>query len=181
MNENLLFALLHFKMFVMELNSSVNRTCEIFGFAIILMFSIPVTSISQLHYLSRDPHLRIHAVTGAMCTILPASFVLVPICYLHSRCLEMFRSMNSLLAHAVDINRNGSLVYDEHTIILLRKELDCSRDARQRFAAKSFGNYCTYPFLCKVHFWFGLLLLMIMSGNQLGRNGNLLLDKFISL
>jgi len=177
MNKNLLLALMHFKMYLIELNGSVRKSFNIFIVAIMLLLGMPLIMLLHVPYVENVDSFRISAAISSCFMLPPANLNLIPLCHLHNRSLQLYTSMSNLLAHAVEVNdfmrqsqlgskAGANTIYDEHTITLIRKELSHPHGVEKRFATNFMGMHCTYLLICKVHFWFGFLLLYIVAGKQ---------------
>lgn len=168
MNERLVVSLMQYKLFVALMRNGVHKSFEIFISGPILMLACPVIGLLHGFMARQTAEHRLFTICLSCGLLIPCDITLLPLCHLHSRCLELYRSLGHLLAHAVRTNQTGP-IYDSHALECLRKELGRPEETIRCFATSNLGLACTYQLLCRLHFWFGLLLLLVvvlMSGEQ---------------
>ena len=181
MNLNLLLALLQFKIFLAQLNSSVLRMSKIFTVPVLFMLIFPIFFRLHLNYAGkRLAEFQLFAYTISLVISTAANMVLVPLCIFNSGCLKLYKFLGYLLAHTIEVGsslggqgdrqdesngeqqRKSNLsFYDGHTLVLLNKELSHPIHIEQRFATQTLGLTCTYGLLCRLDFWFGVIMLSI--------------------
>lgn len=175
MNANYLFVLMHYKIFVAQfepLKRSVGLVCLQ---AFVIIFEIPI--IARLHlpyamqanYNERSISLeRLKAISLLLsCSMLfPAIFAILPVCYLYSRCQDLYRALWSLMAHLTNVRRvqqAGVAVYDRHAVMLLDKELAHPDRLLRRFMTRSVAGLSgSYTSLVRSLFWWGIVVLSIV-------------------
>ena len=164
MNASLLRILLHYKIFVAQ--QKPNR--HAFGFISVssvgLMLLFPILARLHLPYISS---LLVRYLSVWVCFLMTvfADCCLLPVCSMHSRCLDLYNSLSCLMAHLVDFSNdpNASHIYNQHTVWLLRKELAHPEKLADQFAIGSMGLVFNYSQLLKIHFWLGLVVLSLCS------------------
>lgn len=189
MNCNLLYCLMHYKIFVAQDKRHRESFQSLAFHSIIVWFVLPI--MSRLH----EPYVVENAKILQVWICLGSCFfincVLVPICYLHNSSHKLYKSLCSLLAHTIEtrtIGGNsgqhnnklcwtpeaktdlinsygcGATFYDDNLVCLLRKELNNPDLFTQKFASVTLGIHLTYPNLVLVHFWYGIILLSLILG-----------------
>lgn len=176
MNSNLLFGLIHFKLFVAQFDRATQSSSLVILTTTILFFCMPIVSRLHLPYLDSE-YFKWLAIGVSLATIVLFNFTILPVCYLHSRSLRLYRTLNSLMAHLVETTtvagskqehssdtNNLARIYDNHLVWLLRRELDHPERLTKRFAFRAGGLEFTYQTLVRAHFWFGIIILSVVSG-----------------
>jgi hypothetical protein len=171
MNCNYLFALLHYKIFkvqYMPVKSAIGPGIVV-SFA--LLFLMPAIVRLHLDYIlqfntgpvSGDTY-KTYVLALSSSVLIPANFTVVPLCYLNSRCHDLYKALASLLAHLSEVKTSvrGAHIYDPHGVSILNKELAHPRQLLRLFVIRSAGIGGTYTALLKAHFWWGLLALSIV-------------------
>lgn len=167
MNHDLFKLVLDYKIFVAQLKSMQNS----FGFiafqSLLVAFIMPVTGRLHVPYL--DEKVKLLTVLVSVVFMAFSDLCMIPVCHLYSRCLDLYKSLSSLLAHVVHVtSEEGELtddtrtIYDEHLTWIIRKELNHPDQLRVQFATIGLGLLFTYQNLIRVHFWFGLIVLSIV-------------------
>lgn len=162
MNANLLEVLMLYKIFVAQVRP-ISRTIGAFGFAcIVLMFSVPINT--RLHSPYFDKNLKLYAMLFGLLLTSVADMALIPICYMYSECINIYRCLSSLMAHTVEITSHpmAGRIYDMHTVWLLRKELNHPERLTSQFTIHTLGINFTFANILRVHFWVGLISLSII-------------------
>lgn len=170
MNTNYLFVMMQFKIFVAQ-HKSAQRTVEsIIIYIAILVMLIPIICKLHIPYLNLlgFVNVRWFAVLLSTVILVPTNFGVVPTCYLHARCVNLYRVFSSLIAHIIEIESHpmGRGIYDEHAVSLLFKELRHPFQFMDQFKASSLGFSGTYNALVKIHFWWGILVLSILVDDE---------------
>lgn len=162
MNTNLLYAFIHYKIFVAQTKSDLKFHGTIALVSIVVFFTLPI--MARLHEPYINLKTKLLQIYVCLATSVFLNFVMIPVCYLHSRSLDLYKSMCSLLAHTIEQSSGDSIFYNAHLVLLLRKELSYPDLFARQFATVSIGVRYTYPNLVKIHFWFGIILLSLISG-----------------
>lgn len=199
MNSDLLYAFVHFKTFVSQFNHSKEACSIVLSTATGLFFLMPTIARLHLPYISSST-LKLTAVMVSLATTVVFNSVTLPVCYLHSRSLKLYKSLNSLMAHTIETtdgtrggqeqpaaptatltvdtaNKHTSNIYNKHLVWLLRKELN-SGVLTTQFAIEKYGLIYTYPNVVRIHFYFGLIVLSIIS--TVGVNNEAFYGQFLS-
>lgn len=178
MNINLMLALAQYKILVVQLNSGIMKPFKIFMTLLITLIVCPLLTKIHVPYMPDDQISRLYVVSVLFTAAQTCDMVTIPVCYLHSRYIDLYGSLSKLLAHTIEVNeinrkmtdKIGSpylpMVYDEYMIIMLRKELENPHKTKKRFEARVFGVSCTYPIVCRAHFWFGILFISVVFGRH---------------
>lgn len=198
MNYNVLFAFMHFKIFV----SQFRRPKDNCGLCVLgvtcIIFIMPTIARLHLPYLDNGG-IRALVVGASVISIAMYNQVALPVGYTHARSLRIYKSLNSLLAHMLEVDMVGveptggggdgqptdteteTSLYNRHLIWSIRKELDHPDTMKSHFAIKKYGFEFTYSSLVRVHFWLGLLALSFISSQNLSEEiffSNFLNDPF---
>lgn len=166
-NRSLLNSILHYKIFVKQLRCQFS-TIQIFStMALIVTLAGPIMTRLLIAYLDRKRQTL--SVLGCLIVLLFTDLALGMVCWLHGRCLCIYRHMQSLMAHTVEMDhiaemRIGRKAFDEHLIRMLYRELGHPDRLVDQFSTQILGGQInvTYPSLIKVHFWLGILFISIM-------------------
>ena len=178
MNIDLLFALLQFKIFVAQFKQYKKSFGLVLAWAVLLTFVFPILGRLHIGYISAALHrdfrylVSIINLTVLACT----NLCLIPACCVHSRCLELYKALSSLLAHVTCLMcyPQGEKIYSKHTIYALRKEMNYPKLLLAEFETNSGGIRLTYGSMLAFHFWFGLIGLSIfLDAKWSGRYGSL--------
>lgn len=171
-NHNLLFVLVHYRIYVIQ-SRSIEKTSRVFMIGgITLLFLVPILNLLHGPYMKLD-------IFSYVCVghIILFNLMVVPLCRLHSKASVLCRSLSGLLAHSIGCQASSRALgepdtYDDHLIGLLRKELDDHDIIETQFSIVVMGIPVTYPNLLQIHFWFGLLMLLVIMGTT-SRRGDL--------
>ena len=181
MNANLLFILLHYKIFVRQLRpitKTLNPAAAIANFGLlwvpfVVMLHMPYMKL--LHAQDNRPIL----IGLTLSSLLPIDLQILSICYLNARCMNLYRSLSSLAAHIIELESlHGARVYDSHAIMTVFKELRESDRFIDQFTTRLAGLSGTYPTMVRAHFWWGLMMTSILVGMQ--SNGAGMFESFFS-
>lgn len=110
LNSNLIFTLLHFKIFVAQL-APIKQTIGVLNIiAMVFLFLVPVIARLHVPYLNQldnsfvsAEQVRIYAFALNMTTVLPVNGVLIPNCYFYARCRDACRDLSSLMARVLEV------------------------------------------------------------------------------
>ena len=184
MNGDLLLVLMHFKIFVGQLRPVRYNIEPITFIACILLFFIPISGRLSMPYVKQSFNWNFRLmvlIASVICTSL-TNVGLIPICHLNTRCLDLYRSLSSLMAHVVELGESnwGSSIYDGHSVLVLRRELDHPEDLLRQFVSRATGIDLTYSNIVRLHFWVGLIILSILvtQSNPNGVFSTLFRDPF---
>ena len=170
MNTNLLFILMHYKIFIAQANPVVKTLDPMTIVVSILLLLIPIIVRFHLPYLNmfRDTDIRFFAVSLSLTMIVPTNLIILPLCYFQSRCEDLYRALSSLLAHMIEIESepNARGTYNQHALLMLTKELRNPDLFMDQFKARFASLSGTYTTLVKVHFWYGLIVISIMVDSK---------------
>jgi hypothetical protein len=163
MNHDLLLLVMHYRLFKVRLMALTRRSGFLVLCTIFMAFLLPIVGRIHLPYFMDS---SVRTIINAICliTLSTADISLVPVCYLHRRCLDVYNALNSVLAHATDVARSpeGIDIYDRHLISTLRKELSHHEGIAAMFATKFAGISVTYPNLVRIHLYFSFLMLSLI-------------------
>ena len=101
MNKNLLEAFMHYKIFKAQMRANTHAFGPFVFGCLILMTTIPVSL--RLHSSYLNDTFKVYAMIFCLVMVSVADIVLLPLCYLYSRCLDLHRCLSSLLAHTVEV------------------------------------------------------------------------------
>lgn len=179
LNINLLLVLMHYKIFVAQMNNGVRDSFKIVHVNVAILISIPIIIRLHLPYMDQDASSRDFALKTSYFVLIPANFVLVPLCHLFSRCMDLNKSLAYLLAHTIETDlkysQQGSssghchpdaTLYNAHNVTLLRRELNHPERLKSRVAVMALGMSFTYTLLCRLLFWYGFIMLSIIHEKQ---------------
>ena len=175
-NENLLVAILHYKITIEQFRQNLARYLQVFMGYMLLGTISPTQAL--LHRPYADPTGE-NTFISLLCMIysFPLNISIYPTCSLFSKCQQLFIRMTRLLAHTVEANERLGDAYDEHTISELRKELYQPKEALDRFKSSVFDVSCTYALFCKWNFWLGIILIIGIAGKH--STNSQLLETFV--
>lgn len=174
MNASLLLALMQYRIFIAQMKP-LKRSFRVISITtVVIFFFLPIVGRLHTPYfdVSLDDNFRLSIVILCIIIVVPIDLCLVPLCVMHSRCLDVYKSLYRLLAHATQIQSDkfGSQVYDFHTISMLRKELDYPERSTTKFATKFAQMAFNFNTLVKLHFYYGLIVLSIIIESTTHRN-----------
>lgn len=172
MNANYLFVLMHYKIFVAQFKPIKRSLGLVFMQIFIVLFTVPVVTRLNLNYATQVSQnavsykrIQIGSITLSCLIVILSCCVVVPICYLYSRCQDLYRALWSLMAHLTDVRRRqeGAFeVYDLHATSQLGKELANPERLLHRFITESvFGLRGSYTSFVRALFWWGVIMLSI--------------------
>ena len=187
MNFELLLTLIHFKLFIWQFKHYSRSFSLIIFWAVVLTFTFPILGRLHVPYISSEinQQFRLFVVILSLIVLACTNLCLVPACYTHKRCLDLYKALSSLLAHVTRLetehsHSNGERIYNRHNVYALRKELEYPKLLLAKFATNSGGLSLRYGTMLALYFWFSLIgfstLFEASSGNSL--SASLLLDPF---
>lgn len=107
LNEQLVYILLQYRFLVRQLKTN-KHSVDFFAFcALMVITGATLIIVMQAPYVDKD--LVLVSTCAFMFFVFIGDCCLVPICYRHSKCLDLCRSLFSLLAHLVELERNISI------------------------------------------------------------------------
>lgn len=172
MNTNLLFVLMHYKIFLAQARPVIESLNPVIIMASSILLLIPITIKVHMPYLNlfQVKDIRLFAAGVSSTVVMPAVLVILPLCYLHNRCQKLYVNMSSLIAHLIEVENHtyGKNLYDHHTVLMLSKELRHPERFVEQFKARFVGLSGTYTTLVKILFWWGLIVISIMVDSQSG-------------
>lgn len=169
-NLSLVHTLLHYKIFVTQLRPALDSLPMFVLISMFVIFAPLIVTRLLIAYLDRSRK----AMSLMLCVLILVSIdiTFVMINKLYVRCLDIYKRLQSLMAHAIAIDHSvrmqiGREVYDKHLIWLLRKELSDPDRLADQFATRMLmSNWkMTYANLIKYHFWWGVLAISTMMIN----------------
>lgn len=166
-NQWLLYTLMHYKIFVKQFKPMLHSfPFYITTIMFIMYWSIVPTRI-LIAYLDRDriaASLLVGVINLSLCHI-----VLLMVCFMHSRCMSIYRHLQSLLAHTIAVDHTvnhqiGRKVYDRHLIWILRKELNHPDRLTEQFTIHLMAGRgrMTFSSLMRYDFWWGVAAIAIV-------------------
>ena len=169
MNANLLFTLMHYKMFVRQLGHIIKTFNPIVFIGFLDISSIPFIYLIHMSYMkafyNRDDRFILVGISAL--SLFLTDLQIGPVCYFNARCKRLYLALSSLVAHIVglEISHPGH-VYDEHTALTILRELrnELSDQFIDKFTLQFLGVNGTYATLVEVHFWWGLMIIGILLG-----------------
>lgn len=166
-NTDLLYILMHYKIFAAQLRP-VKRT---FGFisasSIGLMTVFPVLARLHLPYIT-ESGAKILAIFICLLMAFSADCCMMPICWMNRGYMDLYNSLSCLMAHLVELtdHQDTGYLFSKHMVWLLRKELNHPENFNNQFATISMGMVIDYPRMMRIHFWIGLVVLSLFVDLQ---------------
>ena len=146
-NENLLLIVIQYKIAVSQFGIIIAKSLQFFMGQMMVATLVPIQIFFHKPYI--DPLGDDVFISSNRIVYTAPSYVSIyPVCLLYSKCQQLFIGMTRLLAHTVEVNERLGDIYDEHTVSILRKELDNPHQALKRFESSVFGIACTYTTFC---------------------------------
>lgn len=166
LNHDLLFVLIQYKLFMRQLKYNKPTITYVVFCTLQIQIMGPILLFIELPFI-KSQFVPILISSFAAFFILIADCNLVPIAFMHNRCLDLCKALFSLMAHSSEfINlETGEYVYSKHTIKLLSKELSLSEEFVKQFGVILFGYPITYPTLLRLHTLLGLLMVYSLSNH----------------
>lgn len=166
-NVTLMHTLLHYKVFVKQYRSQVEAIDVYPILYLYLTTLLPVITRLLIAYLNSWQ--KIFSILMCIFTLVVCDIDAIAICWLHMRCVDLYRHLHSLLAHVVEMDQiarmqTGREAYDDHLIYVLRRELDNPERMINQFAIRSLTTHTkiTYQSMVKHHFQLGFIIISIL-------------------
>ena len=162
-NEQLLEVLLNYRIFLRQLSQIRFLFDYIALVQLAIMYAPPLLGCIHSPYSSTKGRFLMIS-WGVYCQwfTLPSIYI---VCRFSERCLGLYKSISSLLAHAIGLTAIGQgqlgRFYDQHTIWTLRQELSYPELAKERLAPCLLLVSFTYTNLIRFIFYYGILILSI--------------------
>lgn len=191
LNLKLLSIYLNYKIFMRQLKFSKPSIRMMAMLVLQIQLLAPVFTYIQLPLI--NPNYVPPLMSCNLFFLLLCDFCMAPICYLHSRCLDLSKTLSSLLAHSIELDaickrwrrsatKRPNYVYDKHIMSLLSKELIQAENFENQFTISLFGYPLKYTTFLRVHIVSGLILLYsISTGAKANAEKSLLANSFTSL
>lgn len=182
MNTNLLFVLMHYKIFTAQ-HKAAKCSCQsaiVFVSGVLLL--IPIIAKIHIPYFmlfGASGNIRVAATILSLTIVGPANACIFPLCYMHSRCVGLYRMAASLMAHVAEMESQQPGVYDEHSIMVLVKELRHPERFVDQFKPKLIGLCGTFTTMVKIHFWWGLIVISTLFDTQ-SDNGHVSIESLFA-
>ena len=162
-NENLLLMVVQYKIAALQFGTSIAKSLRLFVGPVLLGTLMPVQVVLHRPYVDTTGENFFISFVWILYAI-PSNVSIYPTCLLYVRCQRLFIRMTRLLAHTVEVNERLGDIYDEHTVSILRKELEDPGQAIKRFESSAFGISCTNKTYCNWNFWLGVMLIVGFAG-----------------
>jgi len=197
LEENLIVAIMHYRLFLAKFKKH-RQIWGIFG-TIVLFLVTSYPLIIRVHVKYFDKSLKSYAFWISMVSSFPALIALWPICYLNSRCMDIYKVLWSLLARLIAIEANGAneeceywtkmrsylsgediskldelmrrRINMELSISILRKELSHSEAFETQFTPRAAGTKVNFSNLLRTLLWLMILILSILTETNTDKQG----------
>lgn len=163
-NYSLMHTLMHYKIFVRQLRPKLDSIPYYVTTIMIVMYASIVIPRTLIAYLDKD--MKAASLLVAVITLTLCHIVLLMVCFMHSRCLRIYKHLQSLLAHTISMDhivkqQIGRKVYDRHLIWMLRRELHHPYKLTDQFTVHMMAgrSRMTFSSLIKYDFWWGFIAL----------------------
>lgn len=180
MNSNLIFTLLHYKIFVAQ-PTAIKRLLGYYNVvAHVLVYLIPLLARFHQPYVSQVSlgnlstiEIKIIAIAASIAPMPLHLACCWPLCVLLARCKTLYKDLSGLLAHTTEVrsSQSGERVYDSHAEISLIRELSDPKGFVDQLTVSYCGFKATHTVLIKAYFWLGLIIISIMSDDTDAHNG----------
>lgn len=190
-NSSLLYILMHFKIFEAQHKHLKTPFAFTIIIGLIIVFIYPI--FGRLHLPYFEPNSGSHMVMMVVSTLIipPFTLCIVSICHNYHCCVRLFQTMAKYLAHIIDTedyyeglkmndvlglsfgDNNGTetttiwskqdKIFSEHLVGLLRKLISHPEHLENEFAVRSIGLRFTYAHMLRLYFWFGLILISVIT------------------
>lgn len=170
MNANLLLVLIHYRISISQVKSVRDFATFVASSATVVFFLYPMIGRAHMPYLDpcNDATIRKFIVILSIAIIVPADMCILPVCIMHAKCVHLYESLYRLLAHTIKIQSDplGCLLYDNHIVTMLRRELDRPQKVSSQLASNFAPISFNYETLVRLHFYFGLIIISIIVESQ---------------
>lgn len=181
LNSSLIAILVQFKMFREQLTAI--QGIQGLGLSLVMLDMILGPILSRLVAARLDYSSKVIAVPTMLFIMILADLVIGPACYLQARCLDIYRSLASLLANLIATEEScggktktiwstNGLSFSQS---LLQRELSVPEVMVSRFTTKTPFGQVTYSRFLAIHFWCGLLLISLWQSDS-SSTGNAIAD-----
>lgn len=180
LNGELLFILIHLKLFKRQHNTQRSTITYFLLCAMEIASMVLLTSMLALPYVRRE--LFVFVTFPYFFFSILSDICLFSICYFHCKCVDLFKLVFDLAANLSKHTSTAAATkfgqaYDKHVIRLIHKELHESSQSINQFAISMFGIAITYENVLKYHFYIGLFIVYIfcsvnyskLAGSQASR------------
>lgn len=191
MNSEFLKVFMQNKVFITQIKPLARSFGAFAGAFLALLFAITIDI--RMHSSYVDHATKVYFLAINVILVLAADVCLVPLSYMNARCQELYKSQSSLLAHIVEISDHRNMqwlryrkstqavaassaaqnepaqIFDPHTMLLLRKELNHPQQLVNQFAIRALFIRLTHSNLLRMHFYVGIIgmsMIMDTSGSQ---------------
>lgn len=179
LNAGLLHCFIHYKIFISQFRT-LRKVFEFTAsYVFILWFVLPIVTLIDGPYKTKMTKALAILVCLATCAVL--NVILICICHVFNRSLELYEALCSLLAEVVETSHHqvddddDELIYDPHLVVSLRKLLENPDLFMRQFASLPMRIHLSYETLMKLYFWSGVILLTILFGVT-SRHDNAIMD-----
>lgn len=173
----LMLTVLHYKIFVQQSKPLLDSVQDFASGAFFLALLPLIVLRLLMAYI--DLRQKAFSIIVSFFCLLAVDLAFVLINHFHARCLDIYRHLQSLMAHIIDMDqvvrlRTGREAYDRHLVWMLRRELSHPDRVTDQFAARLSGGHVklTYPNMMKYHFWWGFLAISIMVIDPSSQNSS---------
>lgn len=186
LNTKLLLILAHYKLFMAQMRRTKETFRCLLISAMIIMTMFPLIARVHMPYLKGTNAKGLAIIVCLILVGLP-DLVVMPLCWLNIRCLALYHNLYSLIACLANSKEQlkqqqqatPSAVtpigfYHEHTIWLLRRELNHPEAFKHQFSVSALGIELSYGEMLKLHFWLGLIIVTFCVDFQPSSFGGLL-------
>lgn len=186
-NSRLVRIVCQYYLFIVQMRAAKATTRFLIGFSVIACAIYPGMCLLHLPYMQTKKQGLISSVIFSF-NILFADISLVPICVMHSQCLKLYACLSSLNAnlrlqissvYSIQLNENkkiassnSCLLYNEHIVTSIGRELKDSNRFSKQFVVKVFGVHLGYKTLLRIHFWMGVIVLAFYRRDPLESSQN---------
>lgn len=181
MNMALVKVYLDYRIFRAQLTNFLTFLTHGATISLVVMFITPIIGRIFSPYLPSTMAAAVVTIFSAM-MIFVVDLFLVPICFFYHQGQKLYRALSSLLAHAIELDRQarsrfaGRPIYMASTIEMIRKELDDPERMMGKYLISVPGFKATFPSLMELHFYYSVLNLAFYCEVDLWKN--LLGDRF---
>ena len=160
MNGQLLEVFIRYKLFLAQMRPTRRSYTMIANISVVVLLLMP--AVGRIHMPYMQDSFKLGALFVSLTAAIIADMSLLPICYLHSRCSELYKSLTGLMAHLIAVGSQESRLYDSHLASSFKRELDYPDLATNLFTTKVLGFSFDYSNFLRVHFWFNIINISIM-------------------
>lgn len=178
---DLLTIIVEYRLFVAQYELAM-RPARFYG-PFYLYLTLSLALLIRVHAPYLHPELKVLGAYLSYVFMAPQYIFLVPLCYLHQRCLVTFKALYSLAAQLAYYETVLSLrgcVSLEMVIVSLKRCLIRPEHAKAKFTCRIMFFDATYATMLKITFWISLLIIPMLSLRQTNEDlvGSLMSDPF---